>query len=136
MLYLKRGYALSFLFGGTMTNIIISFLIGCCFTYLITVISSAIKAASILEDATYTYALLLSSAYEIGMEEVESRILKSRLDGEAARVLRDHFKSDFNKFANGKIKNVTKFIPLSHKNIVRYENFDEMKKYIEQKHRR
>jgi len=119
-----------------MTNIIISFLMGCCFTYLITVISSAIKSASILEEATYTYALLLSSAYEMGMEEVESRILKSRLDGEAARVLRDHFKSDFKKFANGKIKNVAKFIPLSHKNIVRYENFDEMKKYIEQKHRR
>jgi archaellin len=119
-----------------MTNIILAFLIGCTFTYLITVISSAIKAASILEDATYTYALLFTVAYEAGLEEIELRVFKNKLEEKEANILRSQFKKDFAKFVNGKIQNMLKFIPLSHKNIVRYENFEELKKYIEQKHRR
>ena len=42
-----------------MLNIILSFSIGCIITYLWTILSSAIEASKILEDAMLTYSLLM-----------------------------------------------------------------------------
>jgi hypothetical protein len=113
-----------------MFNIVISFLLGCTFTYLITVMSSAIKASKILEDAAFTYALLMMSAYEISVGQLEKSIYAAKLDTERANVLRKTNKSEFEKFANPKIKKIVSMIPLTHTNIIRYNNFSEMNEYI------
>jgi hypothetical protein len=137
MLYYKRGLVASlFFFGGTMTNIIIAFLMGCCFTYLITVVSSAVRAASILQDATYTFAVMVATIYQAGLEDLEKTIIKNQISQREANKLRREYKKQFSKFINIKIDKVNKLIPLAHKNIVSYDDFEELKKFIEEKHRR
>ena len=69
-----------------MLNIILSMLIGSVITYLITVISSALKASTVLEDAMLTYALLIMSAYEVSVNQLEKAIVASEI--EPFRVLR------------------------------------------------
>ena len=113
-----------------MFNIVISFLLGCTFTYLITVISSAIKASKILEEAALTYALLMMSAYEISIGQLEKSIYAAKINTEQANALRKTNRVEFEKFANPKIKKIVSMIPLVHTNIIRYNNFDEMNEYI------
>tara|TARA_R110000782_G_scaffold89005_1_gene171372 strand:+ start:361 stop:747 length:387 start_codon:yes stop_codon:yes gene_type:complete len=117
------------------TNIIISFLIGCIFTYLITTISSALKASAVLEDAMQTYAILLMSAYEVSVNQLETVIVAGKIPQQQAEVLRRVNNNEFELFANKKIKEVLKTIPLSHTNIIRYNNFSQMKLYITKQYR-
>tara|TARA_R110001599_G_scaffold43516_1_gene130134 strand:- start:152 stop:538 length:387 start_codon:yes stop_codon:yes gene_type:complete len=117
------------------TNIIISFLIGCIFTYLITTISSTLKASAVLEDAMQTYAILLMSAYEVSVNQLETVIVAGKIPQQQAEVLRRVNNNEFELFANKKIKEVLKTIPLSHTNIIRYNNFSQMKLYITKQYR-
>ena len=118
-----------------MTNIIISFLIGCIFTYLITTISSTLKASTVLEDVMLTYAILLASAYEVSVNQLETVIVAGKIPQQQAEVLRRVNNNEFELFANKKIKEVLKTIPLSHTNIIRYNNFSQMKLYITKQYR-
>ena len=118
-----------------MANIIISFLIGCIFTYLITTISSTLKASTVLEDVMLTYAILLASAYEVSVNQLETVIVAGKIPQQQAEVLRRVNNSEFELFANKKIKEVLKVIPLSHTNIIRYNNFSQMKLYITKQYR-
>jgi len=118
-----------------MINIVLSFLIGCIFTYLITILSSAVRASTILEEAMLTYALLLMSAYEVSLKQLEQAILAGKIPDNQARVLRKANNDEFERFANNNIKEVLKVIPISHTNIIKYKNFSEMKIYITQHYR-
>ena len=135
MLYLKRDLGLSFLFGGAMFNIILSFLIGCTFMYLVTVTSSALKAATVLEDAMLTFALLLMSGYEVSIKQLETIIVAGKIPEQQAEALRSANAEEFSMFANKKIKESLRNIPLSHRNIIKYTNFSEMKLYITKHYR-
>jgi hypothetical protein len=119
-----------------MVNIILSFLIGCIFTYLITILSSALRASTLLEEAMLTYALLLMSAYEVSLKQLEMAIIAGKIPDSQARVLRKANSDEFERFANKKIKEVLKNVPIAHTNIIRYKNFSEMKIYITQHYRR
>ena len=113
-----------------MANIILSFIIGCIVTYLVTIITSALKASTVLEEAMLTYALLLMSAYEISVNQIEQNIVAARIDNITAENIRRVNKNEFEKFANSKIKEILALIPTSHLNIIRYKNFKEMNLYI------
>ncbi|MGI9358827.1 MAG: hypothetical protein ACR2ON_05445 [Paracoccaceae bacterium] len=113
-----------------MANIILSFIIGCIVTYLVTIITSALKASTVLEEAMLTYALLLMSAYEISVNQIEQNIVAARIDNITAENIRRVNKGEFEKFANSKIKEILALIPTSHLNIIRYKNFKEMNLYI------
>ena len=113
-----------------MANIILSFIIGCIVTYLVTIITSALKASTVLEEAMLTYALLLMSAYEISLNQIEQNIVAARIDNITAENIRRVNKNEFEKFANSKIKEILALIPTSHLNIIRYKNFKEMNLYI------
>lgn len=118
-----------------MLNIILSFLIGCTFTYLVTVISSALKASTVIEDAMLTYAILMMSAYEVSLKQLETVIVAGKVPYKKAEMLRKVNKQEFEKFADKKIKEAIKSIPPSHTNIIRYSNFKEMEKYIQKQYR-
>lgn len=118
-----------------MLNMFLCFLIGCTFTYLVTVISSALKASTVLEDAMLTYALLMMSAYEVSLNQLEQVIIAGKIGHAKAEILRRTNEQEFEKFANTKIKEVLKLIPPSHTNIIRYKNFSEMKLYITKQYR-
>jgi|TARA_R110001592_G_scaffold43501_3_gene140904 hypothetical protein len=118
-----------------MINIILSFLIGCTFMYLLTVVSSALKAATVLEDAMLTYAILLMSAYEVSLKQLEMVIVAGQIPQPQAEVLRQVNKKEFETFANTKIEEILKTIPVAHTNIIRYNNFSEMKLYITKQYR-
>lgn len=118
-----------------MLNIILSMLIGSIATYLITIISSALKASTVLEDAMLTYALLIMSAYEVSVNQLEKAIVASEIDPRQAEVLRRINKDEFKKFANQRISEALKNIPISHLNIIRYKNFDDMEAYIREQFR-
>ena len=113
-----------------MINIILSFLMGCTVTYLVTIISSALKASTVLEEAMLTYALLLMSAYEISVSQIEQNIVIGKIDNITAERIRRVNKNEFEKFANSKIKEILALVPASHLNIIRYKNFKEMNLYI------
>jgi hypothetical protein len=113
-----------------MANIILSFIIGCIVTYLVTIVTSALKASTVLEEAMLTYALLLMSAYEISVNQIEQNIVAARIDNITAENIRRVNKNEFEKFANSKIKEILALIPTSHLNIIRYKNFKEMNLYI------
>ena len=113
-----------------MINIILSFLMGCTVTYLVTIISSALKASTVLEEAMLTYALLLMSAYEISVSQIEQNIVIGKIDNITAERIRRVNKNEFEKFANSKIKEILALVPPSHLNIIRYKNFKEMNLYI------
>ena len=118
-----------------MINIILSFLIGCTFMYLLTVVSSALKAATVLEDAMLTYAILLMSAYEVSLKQLEMVIVAGQIPQPQAEALRQVNKKEFETFANTKIEEILKTIPVAHTNIIRYNNFSEMKLYITKQYR-
>jgi hypothetical protein len=118
-----------------MINITISFLIGCTFMYLLTVVSSALKASTILEDAMLTYAILLMSAYEVSLKQLETVIVAGQIPYPQAEVLRRVNKREFETFANKKIEEILNTIPVAHTNIIRYNNFAEMKLYITKQYR-
>jgi hypothetical protein len=118
-----------------MASIIIPFLIGCIFTYLITTISSILKASTVLEDAMLTYAILLLSAYEVSVGQLEIAMVAGKVPQQQAEVLRRVNNGEFELFANKKIMEMLKAIPLSHTNIIRYNNFSQMKLYITKQYR-
>ena len=113
-----------------MINIVISFLIGCTFTYIVTIVSSALKAATVLEDAMLTYAILLTSAYEVSVNQLETAIVAGKVPHQQAEVLRRVHNNQFEMFANKRIGEVLKIIPSTHTNIIRYKNFSEMNSYV------
>ena len=118
-----------------MLNIILSFSIGCIITYLVTILSSALEASKILEDAMLTYSLLMMSAYEISTNQLERAIVAGRVDSAQAEMLRRVNKKEFETFANAKIKEILVYIPMTHTNIIRYKNFKEMKEYVSKQFR-
>jgi hypothetical protein len=118
-----------------MVNIVLSFLFGCTFTYFITIVSSALKASTVLEDAMLTYAILMTSAYEVSVSQLETVIVAGKIPHQQAEVLRRVNNDEFEAFANKKIKSILKNIPTSHRNIIRYKNFSEMKLYITKQYR-
>lgn len=118
-----------------MLNIILSFLIGCIITYLWTILTSAIEASKILEDAMLTYSLLMMSAYEISVNQLEKSIVASQIEPIQADILRRVNKKEFETFANTKIKEIISMIPVTHTNIIKYKNFKEMNDYISKQFR-
>ena len=118
-----------------MLNIILSFSIGCIVTYLVTILSSAISASKILEDAMLTYSLLMMSAYEISTNQLERAIVAGKVDSAQAEILRRVNKKEFETFANAKIKEILVYIPMTHTNIIRYKNFKEMNEYVSKQFR-
>ena len=110
--------------------VFVAFLAGCTFTYLVTVISSGVTAARVLEESMLTHALLLMSAYEVSTKQLEDAIVSSQMDLVKAEILRRVNKEEFEKFANLKINEVRDLIPVAHLNIIRYTNFKEMNEYI------
>ena len=118
-----------------MLNIILSFSIGCIITYLVTILSSALEASKILEDAMLTYSLLMMSAYEISTNQLERAIVAAKVDSEQAEILRRVNKKEFETFANAKIKEILVYIPMTHTNIIRYKNFKEMNEYVSKQFR-
>ena len=118
-----------------MLNIILSFSIGCIVTYLVTILSSAIEASKILEDAMLTYSLLMMSAYEISTNQLERAIVAGKVDSVQAEMLRRVNKKEFETFANAKIKEILVYIPMTHTNIIRYKNFKEMNEYVSKQFR-
>ena len=119
-----------------MLNIILSLMIGSVLTYLMTILSSSIRSSEILENAMLTHALLLMSAYEISIQQLEHTIVANKIEGLDAENLRKLHKNEFEAFANKKIKEVVKFIPTAHINIIKYKNFEELKIYVTQQFRR
>jgi len=118
-----------------MLNIILSFSIGCIVTYLWTILSSAIHASRILEDAMLTYSLLMMSAYEISVNQLEKTIVATELEHSQAEMIRRANKKEFETFANAKIREITSSIPMTHTNIIKYRNFSEMNEYISKQFR-
>ena len=118
-----------------MLNIILSFTIGCIVTYLWTILSSAIEASKILEDAMLTYSLLMMSAYEISVNQLEKTIVATKLEPIQADIIRRVNKSEFESFANAKIKEIISVIPVTHTNIIKYNNFKEMNEYVSKQFR-
>lgn len=118
-----------------MLNIILSFSIGCIITYLVTILSSALEASKILEDAMLTYSLLMMSAYEISTNQLERAIVAAKVDSAQAEILRRVNKKEFETFANAKIKEILVYIPMTHTNIIRYKNFKEMNEYVSKQFR-
>jgi|TARA_R110002012_G_scaffold295268_1_gene491717 hypothetical protein len=118
-----------------MINIILSFLFGCTFIYLVTTVSSALKASTVLEDAMLTYAILLTSAYEVSVSQLETVIVAGKIPAQQAEILRRANSSEFEAFANKKIREILKVIPTSHTNIIRYNNFAQMKLYVTKQYR-
>lgn len=119
-----------------MLNFILSFMIGSIATYLVTILSSSIKSSEILEDAMLTHALVIMSAYEISIRQLEQTIVAHRIEGLEADNLRKLHENEFKSFANNKIKEATKYIPVSHTNIIKYKNFEQLKIYTTQQFRR
>mgnify|MGYP003136646063 CR=1 FL=1 len=118
-----------------MINFVLAFMIGCTITYLVTVISSGLVASTVLEKSNLTYALLLMSAYEISIQQLEKAIVAGKIPENQAAVLRRTNKDEFERFANKKINEVLKLIPASHLNIIRYKNFNEMQIYVTKQYR-
>tara|TARA_R100000081_G_C4659731_1_gene86989 strand:- start:27 stop:320 length:294 start_codon:yes stop_codon:yes gene_type:complete len=83
-----------------------------------------------------THALLLMSAYDISIQQLEHTIVANKIEGLDAENLRKLHKNEFEAFANKKIKEVVKFIPTAHINIIKYKNFEELKIYVTQQFRR
>lgn len=119
-----------------MLNIVLSLMIGSVLTYLVTILSSSIRSSEILENAMLTYALLLMSAYEVSVQQLEQTIVANKIEGRDATNLRKLHNNEFESFANNKIKEVVKHIPTAHINIIKYKNFEQLKVYVTQQFRR
>ena len=119
-----------------MLNIVLSLMIGSILTYLVTIISSTIRSSEILENAMLTHALLLMSAYEVSVQQLEHTIVANKIEGLDAENLRKLHNNEFESFANKKISEIVKHIPTEHTNIIRYKNFEQLKIYVTQQFRR
>ena len=111
-------------------QILMAFLFGCTLTYLLTVISSSIRASAILEEACASFALLMIMAAETNAEQAEYLIANNDLTGKEAEQLRIKNSQAFEGYANRKIQIINNNIPTAHKNIIRFKNVDEMKLYV------
>jgi hypothetical protein len=118
-----------------MLNFVLSFMIGAIATYIVTILSSSIKSSEILEDAMLTQALVIMSAYEISIRQLEQPIVANRIEGLEAENLRKLHRNEFEAFANKKIKNLAKHIPVTHTNIIKYKNFEQLKFYATKQYR-
>jgi hypothetical protein len=110
-------------------------MIGAIATYIVTILSSSIKSSEILEDAMLTHALVIMSAYEISIRQLEQTIVANRIEGLEADNLRKLHMNEFKAFANRKIRETAKHIPLAHANIIRYKNFEQLKIYVTKQYR-
>jgi len=119
-----------------MLTIILSALFGASLTYFITIVSSTVRSSEILENSMLTHALLLMSAYEVSIQQLEHTIVANKIEGLEAKNLRKLHKNEFEAFANKKIKEITKYIPPAHTNIIKYKNFNQLKLYVTQQFRR
>jgi ribosomal protein S18 len=119
-----------------MLNIVLSLMVGSILTYLVTILSSSIRSSEILENAMLTHALMLMSAYEVSIQQLEHTIVANKIEGRDAENLRKLHNNEFETFANKKIKEVTKHIPTEHTNIIKYKNFEQLKLYVTQQFRR
>jgi ribosomal protein S18 len=119
-----------------MLNIVLSLMVGSILTYLVTILSSSIRSSEILENAMLTHALMLMSAYEVSIQQLEHTIVANKIEGRDAENLRKLHNNEFETFANKKIKEVTKHIPTAHTNIIKYKNFEQLKLYVTQQFRR
>jgi len=115
---------------------ILSALFGATLTYLATIISSTIRSSEILENSMLTHALLLMSAYEVSIQQLEHTIVANRIEEFKAESLRKIHKNEFEAFADKKIKEIIKHIPTAHTNIIKYKNFKQLKIYVTQQFRR
>ena len=113
-----------------MLNFILSFMIGSIATYLVTILSSTVRSSEILEDAMLTHALLLMSAYEVSIQQLEHTIVANKIEGLDSDNVRKLHRNEFESFANNKIKEVTKHVPMAHTNIIKYKNFKQLELYI------
>ena len=113
-----------------MISSFLSFMIGCCLTYLATIFSSAMQSSEILENAMLTYALMLMSIYDISVQQLEQAIIANKIDSVQARTIRRIHKTEFEAFANKNIKELLKRISPTHENIIRYKNFKDLEVYI------
>lgn len=107
-----------------------AFLFGCTLTYLITVLSSVIRSSALIEEALLVYAVMLSRSYELSTEQLEFFILNNKVPFDKAEDLRKSHKREFEKFANIKIKETNKFVPIAHQNVIRYKNYHQMNIYL------
>ncbi len=119
-----------------MLNIVLSLAIGSILTYLVTIISSTIRSSEILENAMLTHALLLMSAYEVSLQQLEHTIVANKIQGSEADNLRKLHSNEFKSFADRKISEIMKHIPTEHTNIIRYKNFEQLKLFVTQQFRR
>ena len=113
-----------------MLNFILSFMIGSIATYIVTILSSTVRSSEILEDAMLTHALLLMSAYEVSIQQLEHTIVANKIEGLDSDNVRKLHRNEFESFANNKIKEVIKHIPMAHTNIIKYKNFKQLELYI------
>lgn len=113
-----------------MLNIILSFMIGSIATYLVTILSSAVRSSEILESAMLTHALLLMSAYEVSIQQLEHTIVANKIEGLDSDNVRKLHRNEFESFANNKIKEIMKHVPMAHANIIKYKNFKQLELYI------
>ena len=113
-----------------MLNFILSFMIGSIATYLVTILSSTIRSSEILENAMLTHALLLMSAYEVSIQQLEHTIVANKIEGLDSDTVRKLHRNEFELFANNKIKEVIKHVPMAHTNIIKYKNFKQLELYI------
>jgi|TARA_E500000318_G_C3546414_1_gene206905 hypothetical protein len=119
-----------------MIQVLLAFTMGCISTWLVTIISSALKASTILEEAMLTYAILMMSAYEVSLKQLEETIVRNKFDWRKADRLRKIHNIEFETFANAKIKQILKNIPPTHHNIIRFKNFNDLKAYVTQQYRK
>ena len=119
-----------------MIQVLLAFTMGCISTWLATIISSALKASTILEEAMLTYAILMMSAYEVSLKQLEETIVRNKLDWRKADRLRKIHNIEFETFANAKIRQILKNIPPTHHNIIRFKNFNDLKAYVTQQYRK
>ena len=119
-----------------MIQVLLAFTMGCISTWLVTIISSAVKASTVLEEAMLTYALLMMSAYEISLRQLEETIVRNKIDWREADGLRRIHNNEFQTFATGKIREILKNIPPTHHNIIRFKNFKDLKAYVTQQYRK
>jgi|TARA_R110002020_G_scaffold222265_1_gene430738 hypothetical protein len=119
-----------------MIQVLLAFTMGCISTWLVTIISSALKASTILEEAMLTYAILMMSAYEVSLKQLEETIVRNKFDWRKADRLRKIHNIEFETFANAKIRQILKNIPPTHHNIIRFKNFNDLKAYVTQQYRK
>ena len=119
-----------------MFTIVLSALFGASLTYFITIVSSTIRSSEILENSMLTHALLMMSAYDVSIQQLEHTIVANKIEGLEAVNLRKLHKNEFETFANKKIKEIIRHIPPAHTNIVKYKNFKQLKAYVTQQFRR